>query len=59
MNEDVSTEARLQLLRSALEECRDAIHDIGGGGEVAAWTGNDRCRGIIGRVEYALKGGQQ
>ncbi len=45
----------LILLREALEECRDAVRDIGGGGEIAEWTGNERYRGILGRVEQALR----
>jgi len=42
-------------LREQLIECRDAIREIGGGGEVAEWTGNDRYRWILGRIRNVLE----
>ena len=45
----------IEKLRSQLEECRDAIREIGGGLEVAEWTGNDRYRWILGRIKKVLQ----
>ncbi len=45
----------IEKLRAQLEECRDAISDIGGGLEVAEWTGNYRYRWILGRISKVLR----